>query len=109
LAGVPLYIEKLPFDLVADPKESHLHGSGALFFHCVVGNACGCFVVAVDWRRWLFVAEFCEDESENDAFFDVHEQGTQFGFGCGCDYNFEDSAERENGTIERDRFFVRWC
>ena len=72
---MPVYFEAFAFDLVSDPEESHFRGSRALFFDGVVGNACRGLVVAVYWSWWLWVAEFGEYESEDDAFFDGHEKG----------------------------------
>ncbi len=55
LSRVPSDVKELSFDLVTYPKEAHIHGAGAFFFNCIVGNTCGGFVIAMDGRRWLFM------------------------------------------------------
>ena len=61
LAWVPFHVEVLHFALVCYPEESHLHGTGALLFHTVVGDASGSDIVEVH-RGWrLGMAKFFED------------------------------------------------
>jgi hypothetical protein len=57
--------------LVHDPKITHFHGSGALAFYGVIGDAnCG-GVVAVDRGRRLGMAHFLENQSDDFCFLDV--------------------------------------
>ena len=60
-AGMPMYTELFAGNLVRNPEVSHLHGTGALVFNSVVGNAGGSRVVAVNGRGWLGVAKFMEN------------------------------------------------
>ena len=57
LTGVPPKIKEHALTLVCDPEKSHLHAARPLFLDCVVGNASGCLVVAVDGRGGLLVPQ----------------------------------------------------
>ena len=57
-AGMPMDIKLLAGNLISNPEIAHLHGTRALAFHSVVGNASCGGVVAVNWSGWLGVAEF---------------------------------------------------
>ena len=57
-AGMPTDGELLASNLISNPEVTHLHGTRALAFNGVVGNAGCCGVVAVDGGGWLGVAEF---------------------------------------------------
>ena len=72
-SGVPMDTELFGGNLVCNPEVSHFHGSGALAFNSVVGNAGGGGVVAVYGSGWLGVAKFMEDESQDAAFFSIDE------------------------------------
>ena len=63
LARMPLHIKRTVFYLVRDPKEMHFHWSWSLFFDAIVGDACCCDIVAVDWWLGLFVTKFFKDHS----------------------------------------------
>ena len=56
---MPLYIKIPYFDLVGNPIKSHFHTSRSLFLN-VVGDTCGCNVVAVHecWRLLFYLVEF---------------------------------------------------
>ena len=74
LAWVPLNVKVSVFDLVGYPEESHLHGSGSMFFNCVIGDSSCSLVVTMDMSWWLWVAKFLEDEADNFAFLAVEEE-----------------------------------
>ena len=76
LARMPLHVKRSIFHLVCDPKKSHFHSSGTLFFNCVRGNTSGCLIVTVHWCGWLFVSEFFEDKANYPAFLAIEEEGT---------------------------------
>ena len=63
-AAVPVDMVLVLTDAVADPVETHVHSFGAFLFDGVVGEAGGCGVVSLDWRSGLWVAEFCEGDTE---------------------------------------------
>ena len=60
---MPVDTELFAGNLVCNPEVTHLHGTGALEFNSVVGNAGSSGVVAVYWSGGLGVAEFMEDEA----------------------------------------------
>jgi len=74
LARVPLNVKVSVFYLVGYPEELHLHGSGLMFFNCVIGDSGGSLVVTMDMSRWLWVAKFLEDEADDFAFLAVEEE-----------------------------------
>ena len=70
--GMPMDSKLFACNLIGNPEVTHLHGTGALAFYGVVGNA-GCGgVVAVDLSRGLRMAEFMENESNDAPFFGIH-------------------------------------
>ena len=53
VAGCPEYVELVLFDSVADPVETHVHGSAAALFDGVIGYAVGACVVGLYWCSGL--------------------------------------------------------
>ena len=70
-AGMPMDGEMLAGNLVRNPEVTHLHGTRALAFNGVVGNAGYCRVVAVHGSGWLGVAEFVENDLNDVTYFGV--------------------------------------
>ena len=103
LARVPSYIDIFSCDLVCDPEETHLHGARTLFFDTVIGDAGGCFVIAVHWCRRLGMAQFFKDEPHNFSFLAVQEEGAEFGLRGRGDHEFEDTTKNHDCPIEGDR------
>ena len=71
MSGMPCDIKLFSSNLIGDPKVTHFHGSRALAFDGVVGNAGRGGVVAVDWSRGLWVAKFVENEADDASFFSL--------------------------------------
>ena len=60
LPRVPLYVVVIQGDLICHPEKSHLHRARAVLLDCVVGNAGGSVVIAVDGGGGLVVAHFLQ-------------------------------------------------
>jgi hypothetical protein len=75
-------MEKVLFNLVSDPKESHFHCSCTLFLDSVIGYASRCGIVTMDRGWWLWVSKFLKDEALYFAFFAIEEKGSKLCFCC---------------------------
>ena len=105
-AGVPMDLDVLVTDLIRDPKVAHFHCARALALDCVIGNANGSAVVAMDGCGRLGVTHFFKGDAQNLGVFGVEEQGPKFCFGSGSGYKFEDGANSVDCAIEPDGFGV---
>ena len=81
VAGCPKNIELSLFDAVADPIETHVHGSTATLFDDVIGYAVGACIVRLDRCWWLRVSHGNENVAQHDGVFGVVEECAKFGFG----------------------------
>ena len=81
-ASLPINVELVLSDSVADPVETHVDGFGSFLFYCVVGDPCGGCVIRSYWGCRLRVSEFFEGYSYCGCFFAVVEECCKFGFGC---------------------------
>jgi hypothetical protein len=79
-------------DFIAHPKISHFHRARTLAFDGVVRDTNGCGIVAMDRGSRLWVTQFFEREAEDHALFAIQEEGPEFGFRCGRNYETKDSA-----------------
>ena len=79
-ARTMIYNELALSDFVANPKEAHIHGFGALLLDIVVGDAGGSGIVSDHWSRSLVMAEFFEGISFRDGFLAIDEKAGQFSF-----------------------------
>ena len=64
-----------------------------------IGDGFGHGVVGLDRSGGLLVTEFHEDDAYVEGFARGNEQSSQFGFGCGCHYVFDNVGDIEDGTI----------
>ena len=89
LSRVPPEIKKHTLTLVRDPEKTHFHAAGSLFLDCVIGNARGRLVVAVNGRGGLLVSELLQNQSDDLAFFAVEEKCPQFCLRCRRNHKFQ--------------------
>ena len=78
---VPGDVNILVAGLIRDPEVAHFHGGGSLAFYSIIGYTDSGVVVTVNGGRWLGMAHFFEDESEDFDFLGIEEKGPEFGFG----------------------------
>ena len=87
-------------DAVADPVESHIDGFRLVLFHGTADNApCGT-VVSDKWCWWLWKAKVDETIANRDGFTSIHEETSNFCFGCTGHDVFDDFGEDEDRSIE---------
>ena len=60
--------------VAAEPPERHVNGLEHFINHCVVGDADGCRVIALDRRAGLKPDDFCESVSKGYHSFGSDEE-----------------------------------
>lgn len=80
-AGLPMDMELVLADAVADPVKAHVNGFGSTLFDGVVEDASGARVVNLDRRGGLWPAEFSERGADGTSILGVVETCADFCFG----------------------------
>ena len=88
--------------LTQQPKISYVHGTRTLPFDCILDDAHGGGVAAVDGGGRLGMSHFLEGKLHNFCLLRVEEEGAEFGFGGGCSDALEDGGEGEDRAVEAD-------
>jgi hypothetical protein len=65
-------------DLISDPVEPHIHGSGAALLYGVVYKASGCGVVGIDGSGRLRLTYVSQCVAEANGVLSIGEEGTNF-------------------------------
>jgi hypothetical protein len=79
LSQVPAYIVNILHNFFINLKNSHLHVSQLLVFHCVICNTNGCPVIAMDGIFCFQVSKIHHCLPENHTDLATVEQCAQFG------------------------------
>eukprot|EP00978_Attheya_sp_CCMP212_P030688 scaffold113843_cov57-Attheya_sp.AAC.1 len=77
---------------ILEPIKAHVDGFGAALFDCVIDNASSTTVVNLKGCRWLGMAHFFQDDTEDNSFAGIEETCAEFCFGGGGQDDVEDGA-----------------
>lgn len=70
-AGLPVNLELVLGNTVADPVKSHVKCLGPFLLDCGVGDAGCCGIVGLDRRRWLRMSQCLQSIAEGAGFFPI--------------------------------------
>eukprot|EP00978_Attheya_sp_CCMP212_P005112 scaffold11298_cov50-Attheya_sp.AAC.3 len=77
---------------ILEPVKAHVDGFGAALFDCVIDDASRTAGVDLKGCRWLGMAHFFQDDTEDDSFAGIEETRAEFCFGGGGQDDVEDGA-----------------
>eukprot|EP00978_Attheya_sp_CCMP212_P006281 scaffold14236_cov54-Attheya_sp.AAC.3 len=88
----PVDMELALCSAILEPIKAHVDGFGAALFDCVIDDAGCTTVVDLKGCRWLGMAHFFQDDTEDDSFAGIEETRAKFCFGGGGQDDVEDGA-----------------